>query len=98
MCETTSVTRRFLQPSLKRFSRCPICGASFYFFTFSLPCERAVELIAVATKSGLAQGQGALRPYFKNDCSLIVDWDNLGKAGKYVTQRCFTKYCIDLAM
>jgi hypothetical protein len=26
MCETTSVNWHFLQPFLKRFSRCPICG------------------------------------------------------------------------
>jgi len=35
LCETTSVTWRFLQPLLERFSRCPICGANFYRITFS---------------------------------------------------------------
>jgi hypothetical protein len=36
LCETTSVTWRFLQPFLKRFSWCPICGANLYQCTFSM--------------------------------------------------------------
>jgi hypothetical protein len=34
LCETTSVTWRFLQPLLKRFSRCPICVVNFCQYTF----------------------------------------------------------------
>jgi hypothetical protein len=33
LCRTPSVTRRFLQPFLEHFSRCPICGPKKYPMT-----------------------------------------------------------------
>jgi hypothetical protein len=41
LCETTSVTWRFIQPFLKRFSRCPICVPNFFIFTFSRAVQRS---------------------------------------------------------
>jgi hypothetical protein len=46
----------FLQPFLKRFSRCPICGANFYFFTFSskISTARTLAMIAALALVGVA--------------------------------------------
>jgi hypothetical protein len=40
VCETMSVTWRFLQPFLKRFSRGPICVINLFKFTFSTAVNR----------------------------------------------------------
>ena len=49
MCETTSVTRRFLQPLLQRFSRIPDRAVNFNRITsrFQVP-ERVLEYFSKA--------------------------------------------------